>query len=209
MRKSFMLAVLGVAGAAASATPAAAWSYGFRPAQPHTTLAAFPAVRPPGWYANRYYYQWPIPWFAYYGYQDGPYANWMAGGGYAYYAGLGDNQPNPPYPGYVGGPQYGAHHGAGANGGGHGMGMAAATSGEATVVITLPADARLAFNGVPAAATGATRTFKTPVLEAGREYEYTLTAEGLVDGQVKKTTKRVVVRPGERVEVTLTPGEEK
>jgi uncharacterized protein (TIGR03000 family) len=207
MRKSLMLAALGLAGVVASAAPAAAWGYGFRPARAHTTLAAFPAVQPPGWYANRYYYQWPIPWYAYYGYQDGPYANWMAGGGYAYYDGIGHNQPNPPYPGYIGGPQYGAVFGAAANGGGHGLGAAAAQSGEATVVINLPADARLTFNGVPAAATGATRTFKTPVLEAGREYEYNLTAEVLEGGMIRTAKKRVVVRPGERVEVTLTPGE--
>ncbi|MBX9626966.1 MAG: TIGR03000 domain-containing protein [Gemmataceae bacterium] len=207
MRKSLVLAVLAAGGVAASAGPAPALSYGFRPAQPFTTLAAFPAVQPPGWYANRYYYQWPVPWFAYYNYSHGPYANWMAGGGYAYYAGLGDNQPNPPYPGYIGGPQYGAVH-AGSHGGAGG-GMAAATSGEATVVITLPADARLTFNGVPAAATGGTRTFRTPVLDAGREYAYDLTAEVLEGGTIRSAKRRVVLRANERVEVTLTPGEEK
>lgn len=206
MRRVLILGILGLAGVAASAGPAAALGYG-RPARPHTTLAAFPAVNPPGWYANRYYYQWSIPWYAYYGYQDGPYANWMAGGGYAYYGGLGHNQPNPPYPGYVGGPHYGPRHGGG-NGDGTGGG-AAATSGEATVVVNLPEKARLAFDGSPAAATGATRTFKTPVLEAGREYEYTLTAEVLEDGKVRTAKKRVVLRAGEKVEVTLTPGEEK
>lgn len=200
MRKSFMLAALGVA---AAATPAAALDYGLRSARPFTTQAAFPAVQPPGWYANRYYYQWPIPWYAYYGYQDGPYANWMAGGGYAYYGGIGDNQPNPPYPGYIGGPRYGAHHA----GHGDGTGGAAATPGEATIVVNLPAEARLAFDLSPATATGPTRTFKTPVLEAGREYEYTLTVDMLVDGQPKSAKKRVVFRANERVEVTLTPGE--
>ena len=204
MRKSLMLAALGLAGVAASAGPAAALGYGLRPAQPRTTLAAFPAVQPPGYYANRYYYQWSIPWYAYYGYQDGPYANWMAGGGYATYAGLGHNQPNPPYPGYIGGPRYDAHHGAD---NGNGTGGSAGTSGEATVVVNLPADARLTFNGVPAEATGATRTFKTPVLDAGREYEYMLTVEVLEGGSIRSAKKRVVVRAGERVEVTLTPGE--
>jgi hypothetical protein len=43
-------------------------------------------VTPPGWYTNTYSYRWYYPWYAYYDYTAGPYANWMSGGGYAGYA---------------------------------------------------------------------------------------------------------------------------
>ena len=50
------------------------------------TSAAFPTVTPPGWYTNTYLYDWQYPWYAYYNSSFGPYANWMAGQGYAGYS---------------------------------------------------------------------------------------------------------------------------
>lgn len=205
MRRRLILAVLAAVAVGGAASGA---GNGPRHRAP-TILAAFPAVQPPGYYANRYHYEWPYPWFAYYDYSHGPYANWMAGGGYAYYEGLGHNQPNPPYPGYIGGPQYGGQHGG--SGGGAGATPAtdssapAAGSAAGTVCITLPADATLKFNGTAAAGTGATRTFRTPPLEAGREYAYELTAEVVRDGQTVTATERVVVRAGRETKVTLAP----
>jgi hypothetical protein len=54
--------------------------------EPHTTSVTWPSVTPPGWYTNTYSYRWYYPWYAYYDYTHGPYANWMAGGGCAGYA---------------------------------------------------------------------------------------------------------------------------
>lgn len=53
---------------------------------PHSSSVVWPSVNPPGWYTNTYNHKWYYPWFAYYNYSHGPYANWMAGGGYAGYA---------------------------------------------------------------------------------------------------------------------------
>ena len=53
---------------------------------PHATSVTWPSVTPPGWYTDTYAYRWYYPWYAYYDYTHGPYANWMAGGGYAGYA---------------------------------------------------------------------------------------------------------------------------
>ena len=54
--------------------------------EPHATSVTWPSVTPSGWYTNTYSYRWYYPWYAYYDYTHGPYANWMAGGGYAGYA---------------------------------------------------------------------------------------------------------------------------
>src|SRR5262245_47540662 len=83
MRK-LLLGVLVLSGVAASAGRADAWQWGDTGPWPQT--AAFPCINPPGWYTNTYSFAWQYPWFAYYNYSHGPYANWMAGGGYAYYA---------------------------------------------------------------------------------------------------------------------------
>jgi uncharacterized protein (TIGR03000 family) len=71
------------------------------------------------------------------------------------------------------------------------------------VTVTLPADARLLFNGTPAEGTGATRTYRTPALAAGQDYAYELTAEVTRNGEVQKVSKRVTVRAGETTTVTL------
>lgn len=208
MRRRLILSVLTAAGVLAAAGPAVADGNSPRH-RVVTTTAAFPAVNPPGWYANRYHYGWMYPYYAYYDYSHGPYANWQAGGGYAYYEGLGQNQPSPQYPGYVGGPHYsgttGGGSGSGASSSTPATGSPAAGSEAGTVCITLPADATLKFNGTAAAGTGATRTFRTQPLEAGREYAYELTAEVVRDGQAVRVTERVVVRAGKETKVTLAP----
>jgi uncharacterized protein (TIGR03000 family) len=75
----------------------------------------------------------------------------------------------------------------------------------ATVVVRLPADARLTFNGEPTRSTGATRTFLSPPLEAGRTYGYTLEAEVTQDGRKMTVTRQVSVRAGQDREVQLNP----
>jgi uncharacterized protein (TIGR03000 family) len=49
------------------------------------TTAAFPTGTPPGWYTNTYLYDWHYPWYAYYNFSQGPYANWLLAKGVAGY----------------------------------------------------------------------------------------------------------------------------
>ncbi|VTT98967.1 Uncharacterized protein OS=Pirellula staleyi (strain ATCC 27377 / DSM 6068 / ICPB 4128) GN=Psta_2893 PE=4 SV=1 [Gemmataceae bacterium] len=190
MRK-FLLVLMVFVGLVGAGQRGLAWDY--IPKGPTPQTAAFPAMCPPGWYTNTYYYAWQYPWFANYNYSHGPYANWMSGGGFATYANLG------PYP---------MTHGVwtpppvnrGVPCGGDGSNCA-----QGTVTVNLPADAKLTFNGTPAAGTGAVRMFTTPALERGTDYAYELSAEVVRDGKTERVTERVVVRAGEKATVTLAP----
>jgi uncharacterized protein (TIGR03000 family) len=73
----------------------------------------------------------------------------------------------------------------------------------ATLIVSMPADARLTIDDTLTRSTSAVRTFVSPPLEPGREYEYNLKAEAMRDGQPQVVTKRVTVRPGEETRVTL------
>ncbi|WP_439631472.1 TIGR03000 domain-containing protein [Gemmata sp.] len=203
MRK-FLLVLMVFVGLVGAGQRGLAWDY--IPKGPTPQTAAFPAMCPPGWYTNTYYYAWQYPWFANYNYSHGPYANWMAGGGFASYANLG------PYPMTHGvwtpppvdrGTPCGGTAGAGGSGGTGGSGSG--TCAQGTVTVNLPADAKLSFNGTPATGTGAVRTFSTPALERGTDYAYELTAEVVRDGKTERVTERVVVRAGEKATVTLDP----
>ena len=61
------------------------------------------------------------------------------------------------------------------------------------------------FNGTLAGGSGDSRTFATPELNPGQDYEYMLTAEVVREGQTVTATERVIVRAGEVTKVTLTP----
>jgi uncharacterized protein (TIGR03000 family) len=75
----------------------------------------------------------------------------------------------------------------------------------ATVVVRLPAGARLTFDGTPTRSAGATRTFRSPPLEPGRAYHYTLAAEVIQGGQKLTVTRQVAIRAGQDSEVRLNP----
>src|SRR5262245_36149793 len=85
MRKLLVAGAAAILIALTSANRADAWWC----TGPWPQTAAFPCINPPGWYTNTYYYAWQYPWFAYYNYSHGPYANWMAGQGFATYANCG------------------------------------------------------------------------------------------------------------------------
>lgn len=72
----------------------------------------------------------------------------------------------------------------------------------ATVVVRLPADAKLLADGTPLRMTGAERKFVTPPLPAGMEYTYRFTVEYDRDGRTLSESRNVAVRAGgtERVE---------
>jgi uncharacterized protein (TIGR03000 family) len=73
----------------------------------------------------------------------------------------------------------------------------------AVIVVTVPAGAKVTFNGWTSSSTTTTRRFKTPVLEPGKEYAYTLRAELMQNGQNLVQTHQVVVRAGQETEVPI------
>jgi uncharacterized protein (TIGR03000 family) len=74
----------------------------------------------------------------------------------------------------------------------------------ATLVVSLPADAKLVVDGHATTSSAAVRRFSTPPLEPGREYYYTLQAEIPNEGKVEVVTQRVIVRAGEETRATLS-----
>ena len=55
-------------------------------------------------------------------------------------------------------------------------------SAPATIVLSLPADAKVSIDGVATTSTSATRTFITPELNPTKEFVYTLSAQVVRDG---------------------------
>jgi len=72
-----------------------------------------------------------------------------------------------------------------------------------TIVVSLPADAKVSFDGVVTNSTSDLRHFATPELAAGSVANYTLTAEIVRNGQKLTTTQLVSVKAGETLEVNL------
>lgn len=67
----------------------------------------------------------------------------------------------------------------------------------ATIIVSLPADARLTVDGATTSSTSDRRTLVTPVLEGGAAYVYTMQAEITREGRVLTQTQQVTVRGGE------------
>jgi|GEM_PF-1111234 len=74
----------------------------------------------------------------------------------------------------------------------------------ATVVIRLPADARLFAENRLLRQTGPERTFVTPPLPTQREYTYRFRVEYDRQGETVSVSRLVQVRPGETVQVIFT-----
>ena len=233
MRRLLLLAAL-AAGVLTSAGEARAFNG--KAFGPPATSVTWPGATPPGWYTNTYNHAWYYPWYAYYNFSQGPYANWMAGGGYATYSNFGpgghfywyDRVPAQPWvpPQYEGAfrerypdllPQEPAAPTAKDDKDDKKPALPLEmpkkmpkekTNGDTggRVSIVLPADAKLLFNGTPAVGGGAVRTFQTPPLRPGLTYRYVLTAEVVRDGRTERVSETVTVRAGETTRVTLTPG---
>jgi uncharacterized protein (TIGR03000 family) len=71
----------------------------------------------------------------------------------------------------------------------------------ATIVINLPADARLIVDGTATTSTSERRTLVTPELDFGSTYVYTMRAEVVRNGQTVAQTQEVLVRGGESATV--------
>jgi len=74
----------------------------------------------------------------------------------------------------------------------------------ALILVTLPENAVLQFDGVATRAHSASRLFSSPPLEPGQDYYYTLTAGITRDGQPLTVTQRVIVRAGQTARVNLS-----
>lgn len=73
--------------------------------------------------------------------------------------------------------------------------------GPATIVVNLPAEARLLVDGAATTSTSARRTLVTPSLLVGSTYVYNMTAEIVRDGRTVSQTQQVSVRGGQSVAV--------
>jgi uncharacterized protein (TIGR03000 family) len=78
-----------------------------------------------------------------------------------------------------------------------------AQNAPATVVISLPPDAKLSFDDRPTASTSALRSFVSPPLDTGKNYYYTLRAEANREGRDMVITRRIAVRAGQETRVTF------
>jgi len=76
----------------------------------------------------------------------------------------------------------------------------AKAAGAAQIVVEAPANAHV-FVGFQRMNS---RTFVSPVLEAGKTYTYTVRADVVRDGQTVTETKEVTVRAGETTRATFT-----
>lgn len=79
--------------------------------------------------------------------------------------------------------------------------LATGGASRGTVVVRLPADARLYANDRPLNLTGAERTFVTPELPAGGIYSYTFKVEYDRQGETVSVAKKATVKPGETSKV--------
>jgi uncharacterized protein (TIGR03000 family) len=73
----------------------------------------------------------------------------------------------------------------------------------ATIVLRLPADAKLTIDGSATKSTDSLRTFVSPPLQAGKDYQYALRAEVMRDGKKVERTRDVSVRAGQTSEVNF------
>jgi len=77
----------------------------------------------------------------------------------------------------------------------------------ATILVSLPADAKLTVDEVATTSTSASRSFVTPVLENGKTYVYTLKAQIVREGKAVTVAKQVEVRAGEASQVSFEMAE--
>jgi uncharacterized protein (TIGR03000 family) len=76
-------------------------------------------------------------------------------------------------------------------------------SAPATIVVTLPAEAKLSIDDYATNSTSERRTFVSPALEPGKNYVYTLRAEVTRDSKPVSVTREARVRAGETTTVSI------
>ena len=75
----------------------------------------------------------------------------------------------------------------------------------ATIVVSVPAGAKLMIDDYVARSTGTERTFISPALPTGKDFHYTLKVEYQDQGQARTRTETVAVRAGGVTRVNLSP----
>ena len=83
-------------------------------------------------------------------------------------------------------------------------GAVASTEAPATIVVSLPADAKLTIDGEATTSTSAQRVFVSPNLPVGKEFHYMLKAEIMVKGKPVVVSESVAVKAGEESRITLS-----
>ena len=73
----------------------------------------------------------------------------------------------------------------------------------ATIIVSLPACATLTIDGAATTSTASERAFESPVLQAGKDFHYTLKAQIVRDGKSVVVSKEVTVRAGEETRVAM------
>src|SRR5262245_14919094 len=73
----------------------------------------------------------------------------------------------------------------------------------ATLIVSVPANARLLIDDQPTNMTSSQRVFVSPPLERGYDYVYNLKATLPGNGEPASTTRRITVRAGQTVRVNL------
>jgi uncharacterized protein (TIGR03000 family) len=74
----------------------------------------------------------------------------------------------------------------------------------ATIVVNVPAEAKVTIDDNATTSTGARRVFVSPALQPGQEYHYTLKAEFVRDGKAETRSERIAVKAGQETTVNLT-----
>jgi len=77
------------------------------------------------------------------------------------------------------------------------------TAAPATIIVSLPADAKLMIDETLTTSTSDRRVFVSPNLNAGKEYHYNLKATFVQDGKTVELTKRVAVIAGNETTVSF------
>jgi uncharacterized protein (TIGR03000 family) len=77
----------------------------------------------------------------------------------------------------------------------------------ATIIVTLPAEAKLLIDDAATTSTTARRVFVSPTLEPGKEYFYNLKVEFVRDGKTLNAAKKVSVTAGNETTVNFENNE--
>jgi uncharacterized protein (TIGR03000 family) len=83
----------------------------------------------------------------------------------------------------------------------------AAGSAPATIIVIVPADAELFFDGEATRQRGSEREFVTPPLEVGKGYHYNVVARWTSNGKPVEKKRRVPVKADARVRVDFLAAE--
>ncbi|MGH9677563.1 MAG: TIGR03000 domain-containing protein, partial [Candidatus Acidiferrum sp.] len=78
-----------------------------------------------------------------------------------------------------------------------------APTAPATIIVTLPAEAKLTIDDAVTTSTSTRRVFISPELPVGREFHYTLKAEYVKDGKAIVLSKEATVRAGEETTISM------